>query len=358
MGVVTFRYALAEQRARLAGIEAGDYFDARCSSCYCDASPAMLRKCASDRVAMLTTLVEAERLAAQYDDNDATPASGPVPDLDGAADARHDAAAAAATRGDVEGVAPPPVCRECGAALGTAHADGCYIPKVFSTPLVDSDDVDDDAAPQCPHCAELKATGGWCSPREAKARAKIVDRIIRAKREAGFPLKSVFFTDVWPVALDALRNQRARDAVPPAGALGNAETIELPPGMHVDIVADAARFKAGDVVLLAPRGPISPAVYQRVDELLFAKYAATGVRFVLLPGELDVVPKATTVVDELATVAREPLTDAQLARIRDAWAHAHQGGDWFKVDPTKKPKGIERIWAGGKLWYDRIVGRG
>ena len=38
---------------------------------------------------------------------------------------------------------------------------------------------------------------------EWEAREKMIRNIIRAKREAGFPLKSVFFEDVWPVVLKA-----------------------------------------------------------------------------------------------------------------------------------------------------------
>lgn len=43
---------------------------------------------------------------------------------------------------------------------------------------------------------------------EWKAREAIVLDIIRAKRDAGFPRDSVFFKDIWPVALAALRAQR------------------------------------------------------------------------------------------------------------------------------------------------------
>jgi hypothetical protein len=39
---------------------------------------------------------------------------------------------------------------------------------------------------------------------ENRARKKIIYRIIRAKREAGFPRNCNFFDDVWSVALDAL----------------------------------------------------------------------------------------------------------------------------------------------------------
>jgi hypothetical protein len=42
---------------------------------------------------------------------------------------------------------------------------------------------------------------------EWEAREKMVSRIIRAKREAGFPLKSNFFDDVWPVVLEAYLNR-------------------------------------------------------------------------------------------------------------------------------------------------------
>jgi hypothetical protein len=48
---------------------------------------------------------------------------------------------------------------------------------------------------------------------EAKAREKIIRRIIRAKREAGYPLKCDFFADVWPAALAALIEKREREAV-------------------------------------------------------------------------------------------------------------------------------------------------
>jgi hypothetical protein len=41
---------------------------------------------------------------------------------------------------------------------------------------------------------------------ENRARKKIIYRIIRAKREAGFPRNCNFFDDVWPVALDALKH--------------------------------------------------------------------------------------------------------------------------------------------------------
>jgi len=33
--------------------------------------------------------------------------------------------------------------------------------------------------------------------------ANVIGQIPRAKRQAGFPLKSVFFRDVWPVVLEA-----------------------------------------------------------------------------------------------------------------------------------------------------------
>jgi hypothetical protein len=39
---------------------------------------------------------------------------------------------------------------------------------------------------------------------ENRARKKIIYRIIRAKREAGFPRNCNFFDDVWPVALSRL----------------------------------------------------------------------------------------------------------------------------------------------------------
>lgn len=62
---------------------------------------------------------------------------------------------------------------------------------------------------ECPHCEAVKAARGWCTPKEAGARAKIIYRIIRAKREAGFPRDCDFFRDVWPVALAALAERDA-----------------------------------------------------------------------------------------------------------------------------------------------------
>lgn len=44
---------------------------------------------------------------------------------------------------------------------------------------------------------------GTCSAKECAARQQIVRDIIKAKRDAGFPLTSVFFKDVWPVVLAA-----------------------------------------------------------------------------------------------------------------------------------------------------------
>ena len=38
---------------------------------------------------------------------------------------------------------------------------------------------------------------------EWDAREEIIKNIVRAKREAGFPLESNFFKDVWPVVLRA-----------------------------------------------------------------------------------------------------------------------------------------------------------
>jgi hypothetical protein len=41
-----------EQRERLAAIKAGNYFDARCGNCTCDASPQMLEACAEQMLAL------------------------------------------------------------------------------------------------------------------------------------------------------------------------------------------------------------------------------------------------------------------------------------------------------------------
>lgn len=49
---------------------------------------------------------------------------------------------------------------------------------------------------------------GRAARREWLARQKIILQIIRAKRDAGFPPKAVFFTHVWPEALAALTAQR------------------------------------------------------------------------------------------------------------------------------------------------------
>jgi hypothetical protein len=40
--------------------------------------------------------------------------------------------------------------------------------------------------------------------------AQIIGMIPRAKRQAGFPLKSVFFRDVWPVVLAAYLEKKER----------------------------------------------------------------------------------------------------------------------------------------------------
>jgi hypothetical protein len=56
--------------------------------------------------------------------------------------------------------------------------------------------------------AEALDERGYCSPKEAKARNILVQRIINAKRAAGFPITSDFFGDVWPVMMDALRQKR------------------------------------------------------------------------------------------------------------------------------------------------------
>lgn len=60
----------------------------------------------------------------------------------------------------------------------------------------------------CPHCEAVKAAGGYATPREAGARAKIIMQMIHAKAEAGFPPTAKFFDEVWPVALAAYRASR------------------------------------------------------------------------------------------------------------------------------------------------------
>lgn len=50
---------------------------------------------------------------------------------------------------------------------------------------------------------------GTVELREYKARGEIIREIIKAKREAGFQLRCVFFRDVWPPALAALKLVRA-----------------------------------------------------------------------------------------------------------------------------------------------------
>lgn len=44
---------------------------------------------------------------------------------------------------------------------------------------------------------------------EHKARERMVRDVVKAKRDAGFPLDSVFFRDVWPPALAALKALRS-----------------------------------------------------------------------------------------------------------------------------------------------------
>lgn len=46
------------------------------------------------------------------------------------------------------------------------------------------------------------------SLKELRARGEIIKEIIRAKRDAGVPMDSVFFSDVWPPALAAWRRQK------------------------------------------------------------------------------------------------------------------------------------------------------
>lgn len=46
------------------------------------------------------------------------------------------------------------------------------------------------------------------SLKELRARAAIIKEIIRAKRDAGVPMDAVFFSDVWPPALEAWRRER------------------------------------------------------------------------------------------------------------------------------------------------------
>ena len=46
--------------------------------------------------------------------------------------------------------------------------------------------------------------------KQHEAREEIIRQIIKAKRDAGYPLKSVFFKDVWPPALEALNKQNGK----------------------------------------------------------------------------------------------------------------------------------------------------
>lgn len=49
---------------------------------------------------------------------------------------------------------------------------------------------------------QLRDRLATASARERR-NANVIGQIPRAKRQAGFPLKSVFFRDVWPVVLEA-----------------------------------------------------------------------------------------------------------------------------------------------------------
>lgn len=57
----------------------------------------------------------------------------------------------------------------------------------------------------CPHCAAVKEAGGFCAPSEAGSRARVIRRLPKAKLDAGFPTTADFFSEVWPVALAALK---------------------------------------------------------------------------------------------------------------------------------------------------------
>ncbi len=50
---------------------------------------------------------------------------------------------------------------------------------------------------------------------EQDARQQMIRDVLRAKRDAGFPQDAIFFKEVWPVALAALKRERANAAAAP-----------------------------------------------------------------------------------------------------------------------------------------------
>jgi hypothetical protein len=85
---------------------------------------------------------------------------------------------------------------------------------------------------------------------EFKARDQLVRDVLRAKLQAGYSHRSVFFKDVWPAALHALREQRKQFGTKRAAVLiagGEAQRDQT--CVVVDETVDGYTIQAGAQIL-------------------------------------------------------------------------------------------------------------